>query len=98
MLAHKMNILLTQIQFTMANETLFGEVHYYFLWPTQTMGNIALAMVSVYSHPDASLLSDSYGTLRVCKYLGSLLRLYGFFSIFPYFYLFSLDDYGCTKA
>ena len=29
---------------------------------------------------------------------GVMLRLYGFFSIFLYFYLFSLDDYGRTKA
>jgi hypothetical protein len=28
-------------------------------------------MVSVYSHPDPTLLSDSHGTLRVCTYLGS---------------------------
>ena len=29
---------------------------------------------------------------------GVMLRLYGLVSIFLYFYLFSLDDYGCTKA
>ena len=27
-----------------------------------------------------------------------VLRLYGLVSIFLYFYLFSLDDYGRTKA
>ena len=31
---------------------------------------VALAVISVYSHPDSTLLLDSFGTLRVCKYLG----------------------------
>lgn len=48
--------------------TRFAEVHYYFQ-PVEVCGKTgALAMVSMYSVADPTLLSDSHDTLSVCRH------------------------------
>ncbi|KAF8350962.1 hypothetical protein F5887DRAFT_189133 [Amanita rubescens] len=61
------------VKLQLNSKTVFGEVQYYFMWQIQEEAPVhPLAMIYLYSDPIPGLLEDSFETLHVCKYLGSL--------------------------
>ncbi|KAK6984740.1 hypothetical protein R3P38DRAFT_2419766, partial [Favolaschia claudopus] len=53
------------------DETCYGEVQFFFqVKIAKTNREHVLALISVYSEPDASVLEDSFGTVILCDYLG----------------------------
>ena len=47
----------------------FGEVYYYFRCRSQGK-ETTLAIISIYSEPNPTLLADSHGTYASCQYFG----------------------------